>query len=119
MLHRPKIRHVAFKFDINRKNAKAILEINHRNEDTPIKAFEIIEHYKTILEEGFENGLIWEFYYQREESGQEVCRIFTQLYNADVHNRNQWPDIYNFFIENILRLEENFSEVSDIVKEEL
>ncbi len=119
ILHRTKIRGVAFRFDVNQENAKVMLEISHRNEDTRIKAFEIIERYKTIMEEGFENGLNWEFYHQREDSGQEVCRIYTQLENADIHNRNQWPDIYNFFIENMLRLEENFSEISDVVREEL
>ena len=71
------------------------------------------------MEEGCENGLTWEFYHQREDSGQEVCRIYIQLENVDIHNRNQWPDIYNFFIENMLQLEENFAVISDIVREEL
>jgi len=119
MLHRTKIRGVAFRFDANRTHAMVMLEIHHKNEDTRIKAYEIVERYKTLMENGFEGGLIWEFYYQREDSGQEVCRIYTKLENVDIHNRNQWPDIYNFFIENMLRMEENFSEFSDILKEEL
>ncbi|MEZ5107194.1 MAG: DUF4268 domain-containing protein [Draconibacterium sp.] len=119
MLHRTKIRGVAFRFEANRNNAKVMLEIHHRSEDTRLKAFEIIERYKVIMEEGFENGLTWEFYHQREDSGQEVCRIFTTLENVDIHRQNQWPDIYNFFIENMLRLEENFAQISDIVREEL
>ncbi len=119
VLHRTKIRGVAFRFDVNRENAKVILEIHHRNEDTRLKAFEIIERYKNVMEEGCENGLTWEFYHQREDSGQEVCRIYIQLENVDIHNRNQWPDIYNFFIENMLQLEENFAVISDIVREEL
>lgn len=119
ILHRTKIRGVAFRFDVNRENAKVMLEIHHRSEDTRLKAYEIIERYKVILEEGFEKGLIWEFYHQREDSGQEVCRIFIVLENVDIHNRNQWPDIYNFFIENMLRFEDNFSQISDIVRDEL
>ncbi len=119
MLHRTKIRGVAFRFDVNRRNATVMLEIHHRNEDTRIKAYEIVERYKAIMEEGFGNGLIWKFYHQREDSGQEVCRVYTQLENVDIHNRNQWPDIYNFFIENMLRLEENFSNISDILRDEL
>ena len=110
---------MAFRFETGRKNAKVMLELSHRNEDTRLKAFEVLERYKSILEEGFENGLTWEFYHQRDDSGQEVCRIFTQLDNADFHRREHWPDIFNFFIENMLRLEENFSVFSDILKEEL
>lgn len=119
MLHRTKIRGVAFRFDVDRKNATVMLELHHKNEDTRIKAYEIVERYKAIMESGFENGLIWEYFFQREDSGQEVCRIYKQLKNVDIHNRNQWPDIYNFFIENMLRLEENFSEISEILREEL
>ncbi len=118
-LHRTKIRGVAFRFDVNRKNATVMLEIHHKNEDTRIKAYEIVERYKAIMEEGFENGLQWEFYHQRKDSGQEVCRIYTLLENVDIHNRSQWPDIYNFFIENMLRLEENFLQISDVLKDEL
>ena len=119
ILHRTKIRGVAFRFETGRENAKVMMEISHRNEDTRLKAFEIVERYKTILEKGYENGLTWEFYHQRDDSGQEVCRIFTQLDNADFHRREHWPNIFNFFIENMLRLEENFSVISDILKEEL
>lgn len=119
MLHRTKIRGVALRFEIGRKNAKVILELNHKNENLRIKAFELLERYKIILEEGFENGLIWEFYHQREDSGQEVCRIYNQLENVDLHRQNQWPEIFNFYIENMLKLENNFLEISDILREEL
>ena len=119
LLHRTKIKGVALRFDVGRENAKVILELSHRNEEIRLKAYEILERYKAIIENGFENGLSWEFYYQREDSRQEVCRIFANLENVDLHRQNQWPDIYNFFIENMLRLEENFFAVRDILKEGL
>ncbi len=119
MLHRTKIKGVALRFDIDRKSAKVILELHNRSERLRLKAFEVLERYKIVLEEGFENGLIWEFYYQRPDSGQEVCRIYTTLENVDLHRRNQWPDIYNFFIENMLKLEENFLQVRDILEAEI
>lgn len=119
MLHRTKIRGVAFRFDVNRQNATVMLEFHQRNEDQRLLAFEIAERYKIILEEGFENGLQWEFYHRREDSGQEVCRIFTTLENVDFHRQNQWPEIFDFFIENMTKLETNFLEISDILREEL
>jgi len=48
-----------------------------------------------------------------------VCRIFTQRENVDWHRKNQWPEIYNFFINNMLRMEENYVMVKEVVKEEL
>ncbi len=119
MLHRTKIKGVALRFDIDRKSAKVILELHNRSERLRLKAFEVLERYKIILEDGFENGLKWEFYFQRPDSGQEVCRIYTTLDNVDLHRQNQWPDIYNFFIENMLKLEENFLQVRDILDAEI
>lgn len=119
MLHRTKIKGIALRFDVGRKNAAVMLELNHKNENKRLKAFEILELFKLIVEDGFENGLTWEFYHQREDSGQEVCRIFTELESVDLHRQKQWPEIFNFFIENMVKLEDNFLQIRDVLKEEL
>ena len=118
ILHRTKIKGVALRFDIGRKDAMVILELHNRSEQIRLKAYEILERYKVVIEEGFDNGLTWEFYYQRPDSGQEVCRIYTRLENVDLHRQNQWPDIYNFFIENMIKLEDNFLLVRDVLEGE-
>ena len=119
VLHRTKIKDLAFQFDVNRKDAKVILELGSRNENLRLKAFEILEKYKVIIEEGFEDGLIWEFFHEREDSRKQVCRIYTCLDDVDFHRQNQWPDIYNFFIENMTKLEDNFMLIRDLLREEL
>jgi hypothetical protein len=119
ILNETQIRGVALRFELDRESAKVILELQHKHEDRRLKTYEILERYKVVLEEGFENGLIWEFYQQREDNGQEVCRIYTQLENVDWHNQNQWTQIYDFFIKNMLQMEENFLLVKEVVKEEL
>lgn len=119
ILHRTKIKSVALRFYIGRNEAKVILELHHRSERLRLKAYEILERYKLIIEEGFEKGLIWEFYYERPDSGQEVARIYTTLENVDIHRHNQWPDIYNFFVENMIKLEENFTSIREILENEL
>jgi hypothetical protein len=119
ILNEIQIRGVALRFDVDRENAKVILELQNKHEDRRLQIFEILERYKVVLEEGFENGLIWEFYHQREDNGQEVCRIYTQFEGADWHRQSQWPEIYEFFIKNMLQLEENFLMVKESVKEEL
>lgn len=119
VLHKTKIKNVALRFDVSRNDATVILELGNKNENKRLKAYEFLERYKQVIEEGFENGLQWEFYCEREDSGAEVCQIFTQLKGVDFHRRNQWPDIYNFFIENMLKLERNFLEIRDLLQEEL
>jgi hypothetical protein len=119
ILHRTKVPGVALRFEADRNGARVILELGQKNEDKRLRAFELLQQYKVIIEENFPEGLIWEFYHQREDSDQEVCRIYIELAGADIHRRNQWPEIYNFFIENMILLEENFLQVRDILKEEL
>lgn len=119
ILHRTKISGVALRFEADRRGARVILELSQRNEDKRLKAYEILHNYKVVLEEGFADGLIWEFYHRRADSKKEVCRIYTELEGADIHKQNQWPDIYNFFIDNMLTLEENFLQIRDLLNEEL
>ena len=110
---------MALRFEATRSDAKVILELSLKNEDKRLKAYEILKNYKAIIEDSFPEGLIWEFFHQREDSGQEVCRIYKVLNNADYHRRSDWPDIYNFFIDNMFHLEENFLMIRDVLKEEV
>ncbi|NQU86394.1 MAG: DUF4268 domain-containing protein [Mariniphaga sp.] len=119
ILHQTKISNVDLKFDAGRKNAQVMIEISHKNETKRLQVFEVLKKYKSLLEEGFENDLIWEFLYTREDSGKEVCRIYTKLVGVDFHRQDQWPDIFNFFIENMLILERNFLEIKEILKEDI
>ncbi len=74
ILNETQIRGVALRFELERKNAKVIMELQNKQEDRRLQIFEILERYKVILQEGFVNSLIWEFYHQREDNGQQVCR---------------------------------------------
>ncbi|WP_167608126.1 DUF4268 domain-containing protein [Maribellus sediminis] len=119
MLHRTKVKDVAFRFEAGRKNAKVILELGSRNENQRFKAYEFLERYKVIMEEGFEDGLTWEFFHEREDSKKQICRIYTVLEGVDLHRQNQWPEIFSFYIENMAKLEDNFLMIRDLLIEEL
>ncbi len=119
ILNDTQISGVALRFDLERENAKVILELQNKSEDRRLQIFEILERYKVVVEEGFENGLTWEFFHQREDNNQQVCRIYTQLDNMDWHKQNQWPEIYDFFIKNMLQMEENYLMLKESLKEEL
>lgn len=118
MLYDTKISGLDLKFEIDRSEALVMLEINARSEDRRIQVYEQLEKYRVIIEDGFENGLEWELCYSLPK-GEEVSRIFIRKKNVDIHRQNQWPDIYNFFIDNMLVLEWNFLEIRDLVAEEV
>lgn len=118
VLYDTKISGIDLKFDAGREDALVMIEINSRTEERRLHIFETLERYKILLEDGFEDGLIWDFCVVRE-SGQEVCRIYEKLNHVDIHKQKQWPDIFNFLIDNMLKLETNFMEIRDVLQEEL
>jgi len=109
---------IDLKFDVTRTEALVMIEINSKEEVRRLELFESLLKFKKFLEEGFAGSLTWDFCYVRE-SGQEVCRIYTSLPNVDFHRQTQWPDIYNFLIDNMLILENNFLEIRDVLEAEL
>ncbi len=116
ILHRTKVSNVHLKFDLSNSNVKVVLELEHRNEEKRLEMFEKLEMYQSLLEDGFVNGLIWDFAYLREK-GNEVCRIYTQLDNANIYNISQWEDIFSFMAENMYLLEKNFLEIRDLIND--
>lgn len=118
LLHRTDISQVALKFDAGRKSVAVILEVGHRNERRRLMVYELLEKYKLLLEQGFEDGLIWDFAYERE-NGEEVCRIYLEQEGLDMHRQKQWDDIYAFFAKNMHQLQQNFLDIRDLLKEEI
>jgi hypothetical protein len=109
---------IDLKFEVSRTEALVMIEINSRQESRCLEIFETLQKYGKFLEEGFAEPLEWDICIVRE-SGQEVCRIFTSLPNVDFHHQNQWPDIFNFMIDNMLLLENNLMEIIDVLEAEL
>ena len=109
---------IDLKFEVTRKEAMVMVEINSKQETRRLEIFETMQNYRLLLEDGFNEPLIWDFCYTRD-SGEEVCRIYTSLTDVDFHRQNQWPDIFNFLIDNMLILENNFMEIKDALEAEL
>ena len=112
------LRGIDLKFEVTRKEALVMIEINSQEESRRMEIFETIQKYRLMLEDGFIVPLIWDRCFIRE-SGQEVCRIYISLPNVDFHQQMQWPTIFNFFIDNMLILENNLMEIKDGLDAEL
>lgn len=116
MLHKTGVNNVHLKFEPGSKGVKVILEILHKNETVRLEMYEKIERYKTILEDGNETQVIWDFAYVRE-SGQEVCRIYTELKEVNLYRQSDWEEMYQFMAENMFRMENNFIDIRDLLRE--
>ncbi|HAH23468.1 MAG TPA: DUF4268 domain-containing protein [Prolixibacteraceae bacterium] len=112
------LRGIDLKFEVTRKEALVMIEINSHEESRRLQVFETMQKYRLLLEDGFTTPLTWDHCFVRE-SGQEVCRIYTSLPNVDFHQQMQWPTIFNFFIDNMLILENNLMDIKDGLDAEL
>ena len=118
ILYDTKISHIDLKFDLSREFAMVALEINHSAENRRLRVYELTEKYRIILDEGFINGLTWDFCYLNENN-QEVCRIYTEKRGVDFHKISDWPAIFHFLAENMLQLQDNFIEIQEVLLEEV
>jgi hypothetical protein len=109
---------IDLKFEVSRNEALVMIEINSRQENRRLEIFETLQKYRLLLEEGFTEPLNWDFCFTRE-SGQDVCRIYKSLPDVDFHRQNLWPDIFNFMIDTMLLLENNFMGIKDVLESEL
>lgn len=109
---------IDLKFDVSRTEALVMIEVNSRKEERRLEIFETLLKYRKFIEDGFSQPLDWDICHVRE-SGQEVCRISVVMKDVDFHRQNQWPDIFNFFIQNMLILESNLMDLKDILEAEL
>jgi hypothetical protein len=106
------------KFDPGRDYAIVALEINHKSESKRLQVYELLERYRLILEQGFSDGLIWDFCYLNDNN-QDVCRIYIEKEGLDLHRLSDWLAIYTFFAENMNLLQENFLEIQEMLIEEI
>jgi len=118
ILHDTKISHIDLKFDIDRDFAMVALEINHKSENLRLRVYELVERYRILLEQSFSEGLNWDYCYLNSNN-QEVCRIYIEKRGVDLHQINDWDIIYQFLAENMLKLQDNFLEIQEVLKEEV
>ncbi len=105
------IRGLDLRFDVGREKVIVALEINHRMEDKRLELYEKLEAAKKPFEEAFGGPLIWDYLYTKENV-REVCRVYVEN-PGDMHDRENWPRMQFFMIDNMIRLEKAFWEVKD------
>jgi hypothetical protein len=116
MLYDTKIKDFSFKFYVDNKKAQVLIDIEQRNEETRKIYFEKIESLRTILEEDYIKDLVFEKNFTIE-SGKTISRIWVEQLNVSVSNRNYWDTIFDFFEENMDKLERFFYEYQDYIRD--
>jgi len=115
MLYKTGIKGLELKFDLEDKLVRVVLELNSRSEDRRFDMFVELDAYKKIIENGFNEELIWADEFILPE-GKVVSRVYIELEEIKYHNRDNWPELFKFMAKNMYQLQLNFLDIEPIFK---
>lgn len=109
------VKDLTLKFDFNNKEALVAIDSESRDEIDRAFYFDKILSLKNLLQEEFSSNLIFDENYILE-SGKTISRAYISLQKVNIHNKNQWPEVFDFLNKNMSKLELLFIEYQDFIK---
>lgn len=102
------IKHVHFRMQAFNRSASIGIEITHPDAGIQELFFEQFKELRLILADALQEEWQWELHTQ-DEYGKTISRIYKQLDDASIFNRNDWPALISFFKPRIIALDEFWS----------
>jgi hypothetical protein len=115
LLYNTKLKDVILKFSFEDKRAMVCIDLTHEDEVFRAYYYEKFLSLKSIMLEEVHTDLIFEENYVLE-SGKVISRIYVYLDGVKIQKQTDWPTIYQFFYENMDRLESFFIEYKDFIE---
>jgi len=95
---------IAFKMDAGNKKASIAIELSQKDEGTRHLYFEQFVQLKAILRGILEEEWNWEMN-SLDDLGKSIGRIYTELNNVNVYNKEDWPKLISFFKLRVIALD--------------
>lgn len=116
ILYNTKIKEVQLKFTFTTAIAQVSLDISSPDELLQQYYTEKLQSLETVLKSDYLPQAALEENYLLPE-GKTVTRIFVQLDDVNIHNRNHWPQVWDFLFTNMDQLENFFTDFRDFIKD--
>lgn len=102
------IKYVYFRMEAENRKARIGIEITHYDTGIQELFYEQFAELKTMLHDTLNEEWQWELHHVDIE-GKTISRIYTELPNASIFNREDWPKLISFFKPRIIALDEFWS----------
>lgn len=114
MLYNTGIKDVVLKFSFDTK--KALVSIDAVSNDPILRgySYEKLESLKKLLLDEVSSKLIFDAQYTLD-SGKTVSRVYLVKEGVSIHNKNSWPEVFEFFNKNMDTLETFFIDYKDFI----
>jgi hypothetical protein len=98
------LKDVYFRMDTAHKSAAIAISIEHRDEGIQELYFEQFLEFKTLLHAMLEETWTWQIHAPLAD-GKVVSRIYKEIADVSIFNKNHWPDLISFFKPRIIALD--------------
>ena len=114
ILYNTKVKGLVLRFHFDLKKALVSMDVEHADLAARIALWERIVSLQSILKNDFLPEAIFEDYFLLE-NGKEISRVYVEMNQVSIHNKNTWQDTMVFLNENMKSFENFFNEYQDIL----
>lgn len=115
LLYDTKLKDVVLKFTFEDRRALVSIDINHDDDMFRAYYYEKLVSLRNVMSEEVSDELIFEENYLLE-SGKMISRVFVMLEGVKIQKQTDWPEVYDFFYNNMDKMESFFLEYKDFIE---
>tara|TARA_R110000823_G_scaffold152883_2_gene283794 strand:+ start:893 stop:1318 length:426 start_codon:yes stop_codon:yes gene_type:complete len=113
ILYKTKIKGLSFKFHFDLRMAMVSIDVDTDFEQR-IKVWEKLVALKSILLDEYLPEAVYEDFFLLDNK-KEISRIYVELINVSIHNKNTWRETMEFLNQSMLKIEIFFEEYNDVI----
>lgn len=114
ILYNTKVKGLLFRFHFDLKKAMISMDVEHSDLETRIELWEKIISLKSILKDDYLPQAVFEDYFLLENR-KEISRVYIELNEVSIHNKNTWQETMVFLNDNMIAFENFFYEYEAIL----
>ncbi|WP_405398164.1 DUF4268 domain-containing protein [Maribacter sp. Asnod2-G09] len=112
-LYKTKVKGLSFKFHFDLKMAMVSIDVDSDLEQR-VKVWDKLVALKSILIDEYLPEAIYEDFFILDNQ-KDISRIFVQLNDVSIHNKNSWRETMEFLNKSMLAIETFYEEYQDII----
>ena len=99
---------IYFRMNAGNKSASISIDITHKDESLQELYFQQFFELKKLLHSLLNEEWTW-LLRTHDENGKTISRIYTNVSNVNIFNKEDWPQLISFFKSRIIALDEFWS----------
>lgn len=116
LLYNTGVKDLTLKFYFDNEKAQVTINSESNNKIDRLYYFDKILSLKQLIKDDISKDFIFNDRYVLESS-KVISTAYIQLDNVNIHNKNHWPKVFDFFYDYMSKLELLYLEYQDFLKD--